>query len=87
MEEMRGRLLNDPRIDKDTVRVRLLRFAAYAFEVAAYACVLVTEYEPSLAVQEELLIEMLRILERHGSGLALPSHTTYLQGRVETPEP
>jgi len=73
LEQVRDVLANHPKVESKTARVRLLRFADYAFEVEIFAYVLERETEDFLAEQEDLLLQILATLDRTSAGIALPS--------------
>ena len=60
-------------MENKTARVRLIRFADYAFEVEVFAYILERENEAFLAEQENLILQMMSTLDRTGAGIALPS--------------
>jgi hypothetical protein len=62
-----------PKVENKTARVRLIRFADYAFEVEVFAYVLERENEAFLAEQENLILQIMSTLDRTGAGIALPS--------------
>jgi len=76
LEEIRELLLEDPKVEDSTSRVRFLRFAEYALEVEIYAYILEPEYNAYLATQEALLLRVMDTLEKAGAVLALPTQTT-----------
>ncbi|MGA2420495.1 MAG: mechanosensitive ion channel domain-containing protein [Candidatus Acidiferrum sp.] len=73
LEQMRGVLIAHARVESKTARVRLLRFADYAFEVEIFAYILEREQESFLAEQENLILQIMQTLDRTGAGIALPS--------------
>jgi len=73
LEQMRGVLIAHARVENKTARVRLLRFADYAFEVEIFAYILEREAESFLAEQEKLILQIMETLGRTGAGIALPS--------------
>jgi MscS family membrane protein len=72
-------------VEPATVRVRLLRFAPSGVEIGLFAYVRTLELEAFMAVQEDLLLATLGLVETCGTALALPSQTTYIavDGRSE----
>ncbi len=79
MQGIRQLLAGEARVEATSARVRLVRFAPYAFEIEVYAYVLVNDYDRFLEIQEQLLLAITQILESAGTGFALPSQTTYLR--------
>ena len=76
LEEIRRLLLDDPKVEDSSARVRLLRFAEYALEIELYCYILETDYVAYLASQEDLLLQVMAALEKSGAVLALPTQTT-----------
>jgi MscS family membrane protein len=76
LEEIRAVLQQNNRVEDSTSRVRLLRFAEWAIEVEIYAYILVRDFAEFLAIQEELLLEIVDTIERTGAAVALPSQAT-----------
>jgi MscS family membrane protein len=75
LDQIRGVLDEHPKVESKTWRVRMLRFADFAYEIELYAYILEREYTDFLATQEELLLKVSEAVERAGTGFALPSAT------------
>jgi MscS family membrane protein len=73
LQEIRKVLAAHPQVESKTARVRLIRFADYAFEVEIFAYILERENEAFLAEQENLILQIMNTLDRAGAGIALPS--------------
>jgi MscS family membrane protein len=69
-------LIEDPKVEDPSARVRFLRFAEYALEVEIYCYILEPEYTAYLATQEQLLLKIMDAIEKAGAVLALPTQTT-----------
>jgi MscS family membrane protein len=76
LEGIRRLLLDDPKIEDSSARVRLLRFAEYALEIELFCYILESDYVAYLASQEDLLLQVLATLEKAGAVVALPTQTT-----------
>jgi MscS family membrane protein len=76
LEQLRQVLLRHPKAEEVSARVRLLKLGEYAIEVEIYAYILVREYRDFLAVQEELILQAMDVVEDSGAAVALPSQTT-----------
>ena len=59
-------------------RVRLIRFGASSIDIDVRAYVLTTNYSEFLEIQEQLMLQIMKIVEAAGSGFAFPSTTAYL---------
>jgi MscS family membrane protein len=76
LEGIRRLLLDDPKIEDSSARVRLLRFAEYALEIELFCYILESDYVAYLASQEDLLLQVMATLEKAGAVVALPTQTT-----------
>jgi MscS family membrane protein len=76
LEQLRGVLARHPKVDEASARVRLLKLGENAIEVEIYAYILTREYREFLAVQEELILQAMDVLESSGAAVALPTQTT-----------
>jgi len=76
---IREGLAADDRIEPSTLRARLVRFGSYSLDVEVYAYVKASDYAAFLAVQEALLMRIMRIAQDAGTGLAIPSQATYVR--------
>jgi MscS family membrane protein len=86
LDGIRQRLAADPRVEKQTLRVRFLRVGAYTLDVEVFAYVLAADFPAYLEVQEELLFLILDAIEAAGTGLAMPSQMTYVAGEGARPQ-
>jgi MscS family membrane protein len=75
---LRELLYRHPRVDSATVRVRFIGFGQSSLDVEMFAYVLETEHGSYLAVQEDLLLRVMDLVESAGSGFAFPSRTLYM---------
>ncbi len=78
-------LAADARIEASTRRVRLIRFGASSLDVEVFAYMKVPDYAASLAVQEELLMRIMGIVQDAGTGLAIPSQAMYVRADGHAP--
>ncbi|HEY1468484.1 MAG TPA: mechanosensitive ion channel family protein [Candidatus Acidoferrum sp.] len=76
LEEIRRLLLDDPKVEDSSARVRLLRFGDYALEIELFCYILETDYVAYLASQEDLLLQVMATLEKSSLVIALPTQTT-----------
>ncbi len=72
-------LVQHPKIDADGRRARFLKFGAYSLEIELFAFVQTSDWNEFLRIQEELLIEVIRIVKDHGTDFAFPSQTLYVE--------
>ena len=78
LTEIRRLLYSHPKVESNSVRVRLTDIAGSSLNVETFAYILTQDYNEFAAVREDLLLRMMDIVEDSGSGLALPSQTLYL---------
>src|SRR5229473_2874048 len=76
LEQLREALKRHAKVEEASARVRLLKLGENAIEVEIYAYILVREYREFLAVQEELILQAMDVLENSGAAVALPTQTT-----------
>jgi MscS family membrane protein len=69
---VRALLQDHPDIETVTSRVRLVDFGDRAIELELFAYILTADMSKFLAVREELLLQIARIVESSGSGFAQP---------------
>jgi MscS family membrane protein len=76
--EIRRLLYEHPKVDSQDARVRFIGFGSSSLELEILAYVLVTDFAVFLAIQEDLLLRIMDIIEASGTSVAFPSQTTYL---------
>lgn len=76
LEKIRQLLLDDPKVEDSSARIRFIRFAEYALEIEIYCYLLEADYVSYLASQEDLLLQVMDALERSGAVVALPTQAT-----------
>ena len=62
----------------DPVRVRFVGYGDYALNIAVRVYVRTTGYNEFLAIQEDILLRMMKLVGQAGTGFAFPSRTLYL---------
>lgn len=75
--ETRRMLYERPRVETATARVQFTGFQDSALELEVFAYILETAYENFLAIQEDLLLRFMDVVEKSGTTFAFPSQTTY----------
>jgi MscS family membrane protein len=76
--QIRELLYQHPRVDSTAARIRFVAFGASSLDVEIFAHVLETSFDAFLAVQEDLLLRIMDLVESSGSGFAFPSQTLYM---------
>jgi MscS family membrane protein len=62
----------------DPVRVRFVGFGDYALNVAIRVYIRTSDYNEFLAIQEDILLRIMKVVQDSGTGFAFPSSTLYL---------
>jgi MscS family membrane protein len=78
LSEVRKLLYSHPKVETQTVRVRLIDIAGTALNMEVLSYVLTRDFNEFAAVREDLLLRIMDVVEDSGGGLALPSQTLYL---------
>jgi MscS family membrane protein len=82
VEQLRQVLGRNAKVEETSARVRLLKLAENSIEIELYAYIAVREYREFLAVQEELILQAMEVLESTGAAVALPTQTTMVTREV-----
>ncbi len=78
LAQVRVLLYQHPRVDSATARIRFVGLGPSSLDVEIFAHVMETTQESFLAVQEDLLLRIMDLVESSGSGFAFPSQTLYM---------
>jgi len=78
LAEIRKLLYSHPKVETQTVRVRLTDIAGSSLSIGVFAYILTRDFNEYAAIREDLLLRMMDVMETTGGGLALPSQTLYL---------
>jgi MscS family membrane protein len=78
LAETRKLLYSHPKIESQSVRVRLTEIAGSSINVEVFCYILTREFNEYAAIREDLLLRMLDVVEDSGSVLALPAQTLFL---------
>jgi MscS family membrane protein len=76
LEQLLGVLTRHAKVEAASARVRLLKLGENAIEVEIYSYILTREYREFLAVQEDLILQAMDVLENSGAAIAVPGQTT-----------
>jgi len=85
LEEIRALLDADPRVDSEDARSRFARLNASSLDIDVSAYVRASTNPEFLAVQEDLLLRILDVVEKAGASVAFPSQTVYVRGSGSPP--
>jgi MscS family membrane protein len=78
LSEIRGLLEKHAHVESETARVRFIGIGSTSQDVEIYAYVFAPDYNGFLAIQEDLLLKVLGIVESTGTALALPTQVTHI---------
>jgi MscS family membrane protein len=78
LEEIRRLLLENPKVEDSTSRVRFIRFSDYSLDMEIFCYILEGHYNAYLATQEALLLSVMDALDKAGIVVALPTQTTFV---------
>jgi MscS family membrane protein len=84
LTEIRGVLAGHDKIEKATIRVRLVELASSSINVEVFGYALTRDFDEFAAVREDLLLRIMNFVEDSGTKLASPSQTLYLSGDYGT---
>jgi MscS family membrane protein len=85
LEEISLLLRRHPKVETETSRIRMVRFAENSLEIELFVYILERDYNRFLEIQEGLLLQVMDILENTGAVVALPSQSTVVtkQGWID----
>lgn len=76
--ELRAVLYAHPKVDPEPARVKFAEFASASLNVEIFAFVLAADFNEYVEIREDLLLRMMDVVEKSGTGFAFPSQTVYL---------
>lgn len=77
LARIRETLLAHPRVEQESAYARFVAFGASSLDIEVTAYVLTSDYKEFLAIQEDLLLRIMDLVEASGTGFAFPSQTLY----------
>jgi MscS family membrane protein len=77
LNEITSLLQDHAGVERDSVRVRFIRFGASSLDVEIFAHLLSRDWPHFQEVQQELLLRIMEIVQEAGTGIAFPSQTLY----------
>jgi MscS family membrane protein len=78
LAEIRRMLFSHPKVESSSASIRFSSFDASAFRLEVSSYVLTRDSDEFSAVREDLLLRIMDIVEKSGSGFAFPSQTLYM---------
>jgi MscS family membrane protein len=78
MDGIRDLMSSHAAVDSTSLRVRFIRFGPSALEIEVFTYVFARDWNNFLEIQEELLLKIRDVIERTGTGIAIPSQRLYV---------
>jgi MscS family membrane protein len=78
LTEIRRLLYAHPKVESQSARVRFIGFASSSLNLEIFAYIHAADYSVFLAIQEDLLLRIMDIIEHSGTSFAFPSQTAYV---------
>jgi len=75
LEGVSNLLEQHPRVERDSVRVRFLRFGACSLDVEIFAYFFARDWSHFLGIQGELLLQIMEIVQTTGAQMAVQART------------
>jgi MscS family membrane protein len=83
IDQITATLLGNADVERESVRVRFIRFGSSSLDIEVMAHVVVPTWNVFLERQEGLLFEIMHVVEGAGASIAFPSQTLYVSASVE----
>jgi MscS family membrane protein len=78
LKEMRALLSDHPEVDPETARVRFIGFGESSLDIEVFCHILTTQLTEFLAIREDLLLRIMKLVAAAGVEFAFPSRSLYL---------
>lgn len=78
LAELRRLLYEHPKVESSSARIRLASLDPSAYGLEIFSYVLTSDFAEFTAIREDLLLRIIEIVGRSGTGFAFPSQTLYL---------
>ena len=78
LKEMRALLSDHPEVDPETARVRFIGFGESSLDIEVNCHILTTQLTEFLAIREDLLLQIIKLVAAAGVEFAIPSRSLYL---------
>jgi len=77
LAKVRSLLHAHPRVERDGARIRFVGLATSSLDLEVFAYVHASDMAEFLAIQEDLLLRIMDLVDESGTSIAFPSQTTY----------
>ena len=78
LKEMRALLADHPEVDPETARVRFVGFGESSLDIEVHCFILTTQLTEFLAIREDLLLRIMKLVAAAGVEFAIPSRSLYM---------
>jgi len=78
LAELRRMLYQHAKIEHDSARIRFAGIDSSALSLEIFSYILTRDFAEFTAIREDVLLRMLEIVEKSGSGLGFPASTVYM---------
>ena len=78
LDRVQNMLDQDPAIERETCRVRVMSFAGAAFQLELFAYGKTGDYAQFTKIRQDVILKIAEIVEASGTGFAPPTQLTYL---------
>lgn len=78
LAEVRRMFYGHPKVESESARIRFAGFDSSALTLEIFSYVLTRDFAEFTAIREDLLLRIMEIVEKSGTGVAFPSQTIYL---------
>jgi MscS family membrane protein len=85
LESSREILSGHPKVEAGKIPVRFVGVGAYSLDIEVMAYVKTSDYDEFLAIQQDLLLQLLRAVEQAGTSLAVPLQESFEPRREPRP--
>ncbi len=75
---LRNLMAGHPRINAESVRVRFVGYGSYSLDIEIFALAETNDWATFLAIQEDILLEVMDVVAGSGCSFAFPSQTHYM---------
>ena len=87
LDGIRNLLRENKSVEGNSIRVSFLRFGSYSLDVEVFAYARAHDWNQFLALQEDLLLGIMKCVESAGTQIALPSQSLFLAANTPSTEP
>ncbi|WP_207534422.1 mechanosensitive ion channel family protein [Desertivirga arenae] len=76
--ELRSILYSHPKVDPSPARIRFVEIGADALKLEVFSYIKGIDFDDFLEIQEDILLRMMDVIDKSGTGLALPTQRLYI---------